>query len=157
MPTRGTDRLASTDALKGKGAMDAGAIRKALARSLTEMLTRLIALQGTENMAAQLVLLKRELSRGHDILRPLRSEANYLSILVLVENALTARGRETLSGQELLSFKDVVEIGVTERRVTHEHYKSTFKRLNHSGFPTSPLFDLEPEFPPFDPAEAEGM
>jgi hypothetical protein len=65
------------------------ATRADLARRLLARVERLAALLGTVPLATEIQLLKRDLSRGHDLLRP-AGETNFLSVVCLVEGALAS-------------------------------------------------------------------
>src|SRR5256885_3183104 len=63
------------------------ATRAELARQLLARVERLPALLGAIPLATEVQLLKRDLSRGHDVLRS-AGEPNFLSVITLVESAL---------------------------------------------------------------------
>src|ERR671936_38491 len=65
------------------------ATRADLARQLLARADRLEALLGTVPLATEIQLLKRDLSRGHDVLRH-AGETNFLSVVCLVEAALAS-------------------------------------------------------------------
>jgi hypothetical protein len=84
-------------------------------------------------MAADLELLKRELARCHDVLGPLPREADFLSVVVLVELELGTKPWREISPQELAALQSVIEIGVKEPRVTFDEFNKTIRTLNASG------------------------
>src|SRR5207302_5358957 len=63
------------------------ATRSDPARQLLARAERLPALLGTIPLTTEVQLLKRDLSRGHDVLRA-ANETNFLSVVTLVESAL---------------------------------------------------------------------
>ena len=62
--------------------------RADLARQLLGRVERLPSLLATVPLATEVQLLKRDLSRGHDLLRASPGEVSFLSVITLVESAL---------------------------------------------------------------------
>ncbi len=127
----------------------AAATRRELAAQLSRAIARVIAGHGSVKMATALQLLKRELSRSHDVLGPLKTENDYLSIVVLVETGLGTKDWKAISKQELNALRAALEIGAKEPRVTFDDYNRTFRLLNASGWGTGPSFEFaDPDEPP---------
>ena len=74
----------SEEIMDGEG----GRVRSELARDLVKRVDQLLLLVGDVSLATHIGLLKHDLSRCHDALKPPLSETNYLSIVTLVEAAM---------------------------------------------------------------------
>src|SRR5208283_548554 len=109
-------------AAETEDAQAAAATRRQLAEETCDAIARVLASHGSVRMASHLQLLKRQLSKCHDALGPLKSEADFLSIVVLVELELGNRDWKSLSRPELQDLKTVLQVGVKEPQVTFDHY-----------------------------------
>jgi hypothetical protein len=135
----------------------AAALRREIAERVSKAVGKVMSSCGTVRMAADLELLKRELSRCHDVLRPHPTEGDFLSIVVLVESELGIKPWRDISKQELAALKSAIDLGVKLPRVTFDEFNRTFRTLNASGWATGPKLelgevgeDLEEEEPPND-------
>src|SRR4051812_44321820 len=72
------------------GTQAKGSARPELARHLLARAERLAPRLGDVSLAVEIQLLKRELSRGHDVLASNREERDFLSVVTLVEAALAS-------------------------------------------------------------------
>ena len=68
---------------------EGGRVRSERARDLVQRVSQLLPLVGDVSLATHISLLKRDLSRCHDALKDYPDESNYLSIITLVESAMT--------------------------------------------------------------------
>jgi hypothetical protein len=128
----------------------AASTRKETAGQLAKAIRRVIAAYGSASMATAFQLLRRELSKCHDSLGPLPSESNFLSITTLVEMELGNKSWQQVSQEELNALKRAIDLGVSEPRVTYDHFNQTCRVLNASGYVTGPAL----EFPePFEPPD----
>jgi hypothetical protein len=93
-------------------------------------------------MATSFQLLRRELSRCHDALGNLPSEKDYLSIIVLIEGELGIKNWKEVTRPELEALKKAIAIGMSEPKVTYDHYNKVFRVLNASGYNTGPIFEF---------------
>lgn len=131
----------------------ATATRKKVAEKLSAALGRLLASYGTLKASVALELLKRELSRSHDVLRSLPSEADFLSLVVLAEMVLGGKPCKQLTREELTALRSTLAIGTTEPRVTFNHYNRAFRRFNASGGAVGPVFEFEETNEPEGPLD----
>jgi hypothetical protein len=153
------DRFRSPDGMEtSAGDVErAAATRKEVAEKLCATLDRFKSSHGPLKAVVALELLKRELSRSHEVLGPLLSEGDFLSIIVLVETVLGSKDWKDLSKQELTALRSTLAIGMTEPRVTFDHYNHAFRRFCSSGSATGPVFESEeapePEGPLDEPPD----
>jgi hypothetical protein len=119
--------------------------RKVAAEAVSRAITRLSSHCGQARAAADLQLLKRELSRCHDILGTFPSESDFLSIVVLVEAELGKKPWSALTRDELQFLKRAVDVGAHQDRVTFDDYMRHLRTLNASGFSTGPVIEFGEE------------
>jgi len=131
-----------TDGTLIETSMASATTRKEVAARLVKAIGRVISSCGAIKMAADLELLKRELSRSHDVLRPIPTENDYLSIVVLVESELGTKLWREISTYELNALKSAIEIGLKAPQVTYDDYNRTLRTLNASGWRTGPILEL---------------
>jgi hypothetical protein len=114
--------------------------RAKISHQITTAAKRMIAHVGAASLTALLQLLKRELSGAHDTLRHMRSEADYLSIVTLVENALAGTNWRKLTEARLNLISQVTSLGET-RRVTYADVQQVRRDLIAAGLLDGPAFD----------------
>jgi hypothetical protein len=119
--------------------------RRKLAGRLDSLMNRVIESHGKVSMAANLQLLKRELSRCHDVLGALTYESDYLSIVTLVEANLASMDWKSATKQQLRQVEQALAVGCAESSVTFDDYTRAARRLRGSGLPTMPSFELGTE------------
>ncbi len=115
--------------------------RMTIAREISAAIKRAVASHASIKLATSLQLLKRELARGHDILEHLKSEQDYLSIIVLAELALGETDWKQLSKDRLMLIKKVIEIGESQKVITYDDYNHAFRLLNAQGYLAGPVLD----------------
>jgi len=132
-------------------------IRKNLATALAEAIRQVISSHGKPKMALALQLLKRQLAKDHETLRPYKTEGDFLSIIVLVEAVLGNRDWKEISKEELTALRSEIRIGEKDPLVTYNHYLAAVRRLNASGWRTGPVIEFkDDEFSlPYDTNEPE--
>lgn len=113
-----------------------------LAHRLERLVQRMLDNHGKVRMAADVQLLRRELSRGHDILGSSRRESNYLSIVTLVEAALSDMDWKTVTTQQLREIRNAVSIGYSDADVTFEAFDHVSRVFRTSGLRTMPPIDF---------------
>ncbi len=123
-------------------ALAAAEKRREIAARLAKAIGQALSNFGAVKMAADLALLKRELSQAHDLLRTLPTEGDFFSIVVLVESALGNRPWREISRQELQALKATLDIGVKEAKVTFDEYNRALRTLNASGWKTGPTLEF---------------
>jgi len=131
------------DASEVPGALERAARsqRKDLAEAIMTALRRLIRDLDTPGKATNLALLKRELSKAHDL--AVRSEAPYRSIVTLAENALAAVPWTEIDAGLLNLLQEQLKLGLEDRPVTTDDYLQTSKILGDNRHPLGPTFDRE--------------
>src|SRR4051794_38958620 len=97
------------------------ATRADLARKLLVHADRLEALLDTIPVATEIQLLKRDLSRGHDMLRQ-AGETNFLSVVCLVEAALALLIWKKYNPTVVAALRDAFAPGTQLGPFTFEDY-----------------------------------
>jgi hypothetical protein len=123
------------------------ATRADLARQLLAHAERLSALLGTVPLASEIQLLKRDLSRGHDVLRP-AGETNYLSVVCLVEAALASLTWKQYTPVVVDALREAFTAGTRQGPFTFDDYdaiRQLFRERDISVGPTIDLDALDPE------------
>jgi predicted DNA-binding antitoxin AbrB/MazE fold protein len=96
-------------AAEGNG--EAVHVRRELARDLIHRVDQLPPLVGELTLAANLQLLKRDLSRCHDALKDYPAEGDFLSLVTLVESALVPLTWKQFTRQQLETVRQVFDLG----------------------------------------------
>ena len=115
--------------------------RARISRELTSAISRMIPHVGSVKLTALLQLIKRDLSKCHDVFRGKRSEANFLSIVALVENALAGVNWKRMTKQNLERLKTALTVGESQRRVTFADVKRVRNDMIAGGLLGGPAFD----------------
>lgn len=116
--------------------------RLEVASKLARIMERIVECRGHAAMATHLQLLKRELSRSHDVLRPFPSESDYLSIVALVEANLAVMDWKDASRSQLGQIMNALAHGNREGPVTFDQYNRCSRLFRGEGLPTSPELEL---------------
>jgi hypothetical protein len=123
------------------------ASRADLARQLLARVDRLSALLGTVPLATEVQLLKRDLSRGHDVLRA-AGEINFLSVVTLVESALACLTWKEYTPAVVDALREAFTAGTRAKPFTFSDYDAVRRRFWEHDIlvvPTIDLDTLEPE------------
>jgi hypothetical protein len=123
------------------------ATRAELARQLLTRVERLSTLLGTVPLATEIQLLKRDLSRGHGVLRP-SGETNYLSVVCLVEAALASLTWKQYTPVIVDTLREAFTAGTRQGPFTFDDYdaiRKLFRQRDISVVPTIDLDALAPE------------
>jgi hypothetical protein len=107
-------------------------------------LRRLLRDLDTPGKATNLALLKRELSRAHQ-LADWESEAPYRSIVTLAENALAAVEWAQIDAGLLNLLDEQLKLGLEDRPVTTDDYLQTSRVLADNRYPLGPTFEQADE------------
>lgn len=118
------------------------ATRADLARQLLARVERLPALLGTVPLATEIQLLKRDLSRGHDVLRA-ANETNFLSAVCLVEAALAGLTWKQYNPEVVDALREAFTAGTREGAFTFQDYDAIRSRFRECGVNTLPTIDLD--------------
>jgi hypothetical protein len=116
--------------------------RADLARLLLSRVERLPALLGAVPLATEVQLLKRDLSRGHEVLRP-AGEASFLSVVTLVESALTCLTWKQYTPVVVAALREAFAAGTREGAFTITDYDAVRRLFAERGIPTVPAIDLD--------------
>jgi hypothetical protein len=117
--------------------------RADLARQLLARVEQLPALLGTVPLATELQLLKRDLSRGHDVLRAAPGESNFLSVVTLVESALACLTWKQYTPEVVEALRQAFATGISPRPFTFADYDAVRRHFVERGVPTLPAIDLD--------------
>ncbi len=120
-----------------------GRVRREQARELSQRVDQLLLLLGDLSLATHIGLLKRDLSRCHDALRDYPDESNYLSIITLVESALTQLKWKQYTRSRLQAIHKALDIGSRQVRVSFADYEKVQQLLSDANVDASPRLDLE--------------
>jgi hypothetical protein len=125
-------------------AAEAAAVeRKKIAKEITDAAKRVVGNHGTIKLATSLQLLRRALSKCHDILRDRKTESDYLSIIVLAEKVLSQEKWRALSKDVLQQLKAALAIGEANDRVTYDDFNRVFRLLDATGSVSGPVLDFD--------------
>jgi hypothetical protein len=116
--------------------------RSELARDLLSRLKDLATLLGKVSLAANLELLKKDLARCHKELQAHASETNFLSIVTLVESAMTNLKWKQYSEAELDLFRKAFNVGYRKAHVRFQDYDEIRKQFSREQVRTLPQMDL---------------
>lgn len=136
---RRPERSEVQDVTDGEG----GRIRSELARDLVQRIDELVPLLGDVSLATHIGLLKRDLSRCHEILKAHPGEGDYLSIVTLVESALARMKWKQYCKLQLETIRQVLEVGYRQVRVRFEDYENARAQLSRQHVDSTPRIDLE--------------
>jgi hypothetical protein len=118
------------------------ATRSDLALQLLGHVERLSALLGTIPLATEVQLLKRDLSRGHDVLRP-GGETNFLSVVTLVESALACLTWKQYTPEVVDALRQAFSAGTRIAPFTFDDYDSVRRLFSERGIAVVPSVDLD--------------
>jgi hypothetical protein len=122
---------------------EAGRVRSEVARDLIRRVDDLLPLVGDVALATNLQLLKRDLSRCHDVLRGHPGESDFLSIVVLAESAMAQLKWKQYTRPQLEAIRQVFEIGYRQVQVGFEDYEKARSLLCSKHVEVTPRIDLE--------------
>jgi hypothetical protein len=116
--------------------------RRDLARWLLARVERLAERQGDVSLAAEVLLLKRDLARGHDLLDSRPADNDYRSVVTLVEAALAALTWKGYTPQILDALRQAFTAGTREGAFTFADYDVIRRHFASVGIPTVPAIEL---------------
>jgi hypothetical protein len=119
------------------------ATRADLARRLLARVDRLEAHRGDLSLAAEIQLLKRELSRGHAVLAGRPDDNNFLSVVCLVEAALASLTWKQYTPVVLAALRRAFSAGTREGPFPFEEYDAIRRHFRESDIPVGPTIDLD--------------
>ncbi len=121
---------------------EAARVRSELARDLVHRCEQLILLVGDVSLATNLALLERDLARCYKPLRPHPSEANFLSIVALVEMALTGKKLRAIDRAYLDAVRTALDIGYRSTRIEYDAVERVRELFRTDKIDTAPRIDL---------------
>jgi hypothetical protein len=116
--------------------------RQELARELLARVDRLEPRLGDVSLAIEVQLLKRELSRSHAVLSRRPEDNSYLSVVTLVEAALTSLTWKGYTLGVLDALRQAFSAGNREGEFTFEEYDAIRRSFRQSGIAMGPTIDL---------------
>jgi hypothetical protein len=119
------------------------ATRADLARQLLARVNRLAGRLGDVSLAAEIQLLKRELSRGHAVLSGRTEDNNYLAVVCLVEAALASLTWKQYTPVVLAALRRAFSAGTRAGAVTFQEYDTIRRHFRASDIPVGPTIDLD--------------
>jgi hypothetical protein len=122
---------------------EGGRIRSELARDLIQRVNQLLPLVGDVSLATHVGLLKRDLSRGHDLLKDHPSESNFLSIVTLVESAMAQLKWKQYTNSQLEAIRQVLDMGYRQVRVSFNDYETARNLFSQKSVDATPRIDLD--------------
>ena len=138
-PVKGSNKEMSTD-LTQPG-LERPTTRTELARHLLTRLERLPVLLGTVPLATEIQILKRDLARGHDLLRA-TGEASFLSVVTLVESALVCLTWKQYTSAVITALREAFTAGTRPGAFTISDYDAVRRLFAEQRVPTIPSLDL---------------
>lgn len=117
-------------------------VRSELARDLVQRVAQLEPLIGEVALATQINLLKRDLSHCHDVLKGHPGESDFLSIVTLVESAMTPLKWKQYTRPTVAAIRDALNIGYRQVRVGFEDYQMARSLLSNGHVDATPRLDL---------------
>jgi hypothetical protein len=122
-------------------ALQRPATRNDLARQLLARVERLPPLLGTVPLATEVQLLKRDLSRGHDVLRA-SGETSFLSVVTLVESALACLTWKQYDHQVIDALRQAFAGGTQAGPYAFPDYDAVRRFFAERDIATVPAIDL---------------
>ncbi len=129
-------------------AAEGSRLRSETARELVHKVEQLFPLIGNVSLATHLALLLRDLAQCYQLLKEHPSETNFLSIVALVEMALTTPRLRRFDGAYLDAIKEALEICCRDTPVlAHdvERVREQFRQKQIETIPRIDLLSLKPE------------
>jgi hypothetical protein len=123
--------------------LEAGRIRSEAARDLVRRVDELTSRIGDISLATYIGLLKRDLSRCHDLLKDRATEGTFLSIVTLVESALTQLKWKQYNKAQVETIHKVLDMGYRQVRVGFDDYELARSLLAKGCIDSTPRIDLE--------------
>jgi hypothetical protein len=121
----------------------ASRVRSEVARDVLHRIDQVTPLVGDVSLATNIQLLKRELSRCHDVLKDYPSESSFLSLVTLVESAMSRKKWKDYTREQLELIRSAIEVGYRHARVSHDDYERVRQQFQSGRIDTIPRIDLE--------------
>lgn len=99
-------------------------LRSELAKDIHDRIIKIAPYAGDLSLATYIQLLKRDLSRCHDVLHDHPTEQNFLSIITLIEAAISQKKWRDYDSRQFEKFKNAIDIGYRQPVVSFTDYKS---------------------------------
>jgi hypothetical protein len=116
--------------------------RKAIAERLHLLMERVLASHGTVKMAANVAVLRHELSKAHEKIGHSTIESDYLSIITLVESNLASMDWKLAQKSQLKKVAEVLAFG-RQNYLVFDDYNKAVKVLRGQMLPTGPSFEID--------------
>jgi hypothetical protein len=122
---------------------EAAEARRKVAEALVPLADRAKRAHGSIRLNTELQLLRRELSRAHDVLQTRPSETDYLSIVVLVEEALVGKKAREVTQDTLRVAAEILNYGLVKQSVSYDDFNIAFRKMNAPGHLIGPEVNLD--------------
>ena len=122
---------------------EGGRVRSELARDLIQRVNQLLPLVGDVALATHVGLLRRDLSRGHDLLKDHPGENNFLSIVTLVESTMAQLKWKQYTHSQLEAIRQVLDMGYRQVRVGFNDYETARNLFSQKSVDATPRIDLD--------------
>lgn len=116
--------------------------RVELGRRLLARVERLSTLLGTIPLATEIQLLKRDMRRGHDVLRA-AGETDFLSVMCLVEAALALLTWKQYTPEVVDALREAFAAGTRPEPFTFGDYYAIRRLFRERDIPVGPTIDLD--------------
>lgn len=117
-------------------------LRSEVARDIRNRVNDLIPLVGDIAFATHLQLLKRDLSRCHDLLGSHPSEGSFLSIVTLIESAMSQLKWKEYTSEQLELIRSAADVGYRQTHVNFDDYDAIRRQFSERGIDAMPRIDL---------------
>jgi hypothetical protein len=122
---------------------EAARARSEIARDVLCRVERLVPLVGDVALPVNIELMKKELSRCHDVLGHLPSESNFLSIVTLVESVISQLKWKEYDRSQLERIASAIAVGYRQAHVTYDDYTQVRTAFADAKIDASPRVCLE--------------
>lgn len=124
------------------------AARCQVATDLVDRMRELMRSCGKSSMGVSVQLFKRALSKAHDVIGDDESEANYMSIIALVENIIASGSARLESRERLKVLQQELAVGLRDRNVTYDDFLHAVRVTRNYEFPHGPVIEFGPDGDP---------
>ncbi|NQT15224.1 MAG: hypothetical protein HQ582_20880 [Planctomycetes bacterium] len=118
-------------------------VRKELAKNILARISSLIRLLGDLSFPVNVQFLKQDLSRCHEVLKDHPSETNFLSIVTLIESALSQVKWKEYSAAQIEMVRSAVDLGHRKSQIAFEDYDRIRREFADGGIDFTPRIDLD--------------
>ncbi|MFV1966327.1 MAG: hypothetical protein ACC628_12960 [Pirellulaceae bacterium] len=118
-------------------------VRSEAARDILNRVNELKPMLGQVSFVTHLQLLKRDLSRAHDLLHNRPSETVFLSIVTLIESALSQTRWKDYTEEQLEVICGAADLGYRQPQVSYHDYERLRQEFAGERLDVRPRIDLD--------------